>query len=86
MEKNWLYEGGLKSSYVVYDFFDSWDPSIGAPIKEVCGLLGVLCLKIDLFWLHSIRVSLSAYEDFSWSSYNRILNQFINTIFSVLCI
>ena len=64
----------LKNSYddiisTVDDFLDQWDPSIAAPIEEVCGAQGRLCWKINLIWSHSMRVSWSVYELFGQHSY-----------------
>ena len=36
-----IYKGRMKSSYDNNDdFFDQWDASTAAPMKEVCGPLG----------------------------------------------
>ena len=67
-----MYEGRqkinwLKRSY--NDIFDNWDPSTATLMKEVSGLLEKLYWKINIIWLHSMRVSWSVCELFNRSSY-----------------
>ena len=50
-------------------FFYQWDPSTATLTEEVYGPQGGLCWKINLIWSHSMTVSRSAYELFSWSLY-----------------
>ena len=58
----------MMSYLLLITFLDQWDPST-AILKEVCELYGRLCWKINLIWSHSMRVSWSIYELFSWPSY-----------------
>ena len=61
----------------VEDFFEDQDenfyihrnPSIAAPMEEVCGPQERLCWKINQIWSHSTIASESAYKLFSLPSY-----------------
>ena len=69
-----MFEGGLKSSYedaisAVDGFSDPRESSMAKSMEEVCGQEGGLCWKINLIWLHSIRLSWSDNELFSRAAY-----------------
>ena len=60
-----LYEDGLKSSYDVISAVDDF-----LTRSKHCNSdrrNGGLCWKMNLIWLHSMRVSWSVYELFSWT-------------------
>ena len=63
-----LIYGELASSYnyVIFAVDDIFTNVIQAPMEEVYGPHKGICLKINLIWSHSIRVSLSVYKLFSW--------------------
>ena len=87
----YIHDSGLKSSYAdiisaIDDFFDKWDPSTVTLIKEMCGLHGGLCLKINLIQSHSMIVSYSAYELFRRPLYAYIHIYIYIYIFEVKCL
>ena len=69
MNNTLLYAGGLKSIHYYVIRHTSWfifTNGIAISTKEECRPKKVLCWKINLIWSHSMRVSWSAYELFSW--------------------